>query len=149
MDDLISRDVAKACLFVHWFHAPVYHNSAIAALNVIPAADLSSPLGAVAMRDAAAAVCDGAAISRQAQMNGVDHKDDAQQQERWRVGKQQADILAESIRALPLPDHAALLAHAMKLPELAALVEALKWYDDPSSQGDVARTALAALESKP
>ena len=30
----------------------------------------------------------------------------------------------------------------------ARLVEALKWYDDPSSQGDVARAAIAAYEAK-
>jgi hypothetical protein len=29
------REAAKACLPTHWFHAPVYHNSAIAALNAL------------------------------------------------------------------------------------------------------------------
>lgn len=88
-------------------------------------ADLSSPLGAVAMRDAAANRCDG-----------------------W-AGDWDGEQLGDAIRAIPLPTHAALLAHAMRLPEVAAMVEALKWYDDPSSQGDVARATLAALEAKP
>ena len=37
-DELIRREAAKDCLPTHWFHAPVYHNSAIAALNALPAA---------------------------------------------------------------------------------------------------------------
>jgi DNA repair exonuclease SbcCD ATPase subunit len=32
--------------------------------------------------------------------------------------------------------------------KLAKAVEALKWYDDPSSQGDVARTTLAEIEGE-
>ena len=38
-EKLISLEAAKACLPAHWFHAPVYQNSAIAALNALPAAD--------------------------------------------------------------------------------------------------------------
>jgi hypothetical protein len=49
--------------------------------------------------EACAAVADKAAIARQAQMDGPNRKDDRMQQERWRVGKQQAEIIAAAIRA--------------------------------------------------
>jgi hypothetical protein len=68
---------------------------------------------------------------------------------------------------LPLPDHAALLAHAMRLPEVAAMVEALSgmlaiwektYYGggaqhvrnaDIEKHSHVMRAALAALKAKP
>lgn len=101
-------------------------------------ADLSSPLGAVAMRDAAANRCDG-----------------------W-AGDWDGEQLGDAIRALPLPTHAALLAAALRLPEVAALVEALDdmciiakqddWDKSLSGRQLVYRNscaALAALEAKP
>ena len=73
---------------------------------------------------------------------------------------------ANAIHAIPLPDHVALLAEAMRLPEIAALVEALrdaaaalegfvnvseehrKPYEHPLSAYDRAQAALAAVVSK-
>lgn len=143
-DDLISRDVAKACLLAHWFHAPVYHNSAIAVLNVIPAADLSSPLGVVAMRDVASAVVAGMAPFYIGETRFADHAS-----------------LAKQIANIPLPDHETLLAVAMNLPEVAALRKALHFYADfyenpnegpwgvnSEDFGKVARTALEARHRK-
>lgn len=40
-DDLIRRGDAKGCMPAHWFHAPVYQNSAIAAIDAIPAAQVT------------------------------------------------------------------------------------------------------------
>lgn len=95
-------------------------------------ADLSSPLGAVAMRDAAIEVAEG--------WYDPDHP------------------LCGQIRALPLPTHAALLAHAMRLPEVAAMVEALHFYADfyenPNegpwgvNSDDFGKVARTALEGK-
>ena len=70
-------------------------------------ADLSSPLGVVAMRDAAIAEidcggCYGTCVDP--------------------ANCRLEDVAA--IRTLPLPTHAALLAAALKLPEVAAMVEA-------------------------
>ena len=118
-------------------------------------ADLSSPLGAVAMRDAAIAEIDCGGCYGSC----VDPAN-------CRI----EDVAA--IRALPLPTHAALLAAALKLPEVAALVEAGKVlaamadrYDPPDGDDDLEcwsglavprikhirnlRTALSALEAKP
>ena len=74
-------------------------------------ADLSSPLGAVAVRgEARNLVMELAAISKTfGDMNSVRSLVSA----------------AGAIASLDTPDHAALLAHAMKLPEVAAMVEAL------------------------
>jgi len=52
-----------------------------------------------AVVEACAAVADKAALARQAQMDGPNRKGDRMQQERWRVGKQQAEIIAAAIRA--------------------------------------------------
>ena len=96
-------------------------------------ADLSSPLGVVAMRDAAANVA----------FRELTHlpEDEACR-----------DEVVACIRA-----HAALLAAALKLPEVAAMVEALHFYADfyenpndgpwginSDDFGKVARTALGA-----
>jgi len=69
----------------------------------------------------------------------------------------QADYTARILAALEPPTHAALLAHAMRLPEVEAMVKALHFYADfhenPSDGpwginsddfGKVARTALEA-----
>ena len=108
-------------------------------------ADLSSPLGAVAMRDAAIAEIDCGGCYGEC----VDPAN-------CRI----EDVAA--IRALPLPTHAALLAAALRLPEVAALVEALDdmciiakqddWDKSLSGRQLVYRNscaALAALEAKP
>jgi hypothetical protein len=79
---------------------------------VLPAADLSSPLGAVAMRDACKdKVTSGTTLLRNCGMGDI------------------ADLLtdhAADFDTIPLPDHTALLAAAMRLPEVAALREALQ-----------------------
>lgn len=72
-------------------------------------ADLSSPLGAVAMRDAAIAEIDCGGCYGEC----VDPAN-------CRI----EDVAA--IRAIPLPTHADMLAAALKLPEVAAMVEAVK-----------------------
>ena len=106
-------------------------------------ADLSSPLGAVAIRDACKdKLISGTTLLRNCGMGDI------------------ADLLtdhAADFDTLPLPDHAALLTHAMKLPEVAAMVEALHFYADfyenpnegpwgvnSEDFGKVARTALKA-----
>lgn len=48
-------------------------------------------------REACAIICDNAALSRQAQIDAGKHN--ATQNERWRCGKQQSQILADTIRA--------------------------------------------------
>ena len=100
----------------------------------VPPADLSSPLGAVAMRDAVYKA------ARRAYNN-----------------TENFSAVFDAIAKAPLPDHAALLTHAMKLPEVAAMVEALHFYADfyenpndgpwginSEDFGKVARTALKA-----
>jgi len=102
-------------------------------------ADLSSPLGAVAMRE------------------------DVYKAARIAYNKtENFPAVFNAIRSIPLPTHAALLAHALKLPEVAALVEALDdmciiakqddWDKSLSGRQLVYRNscaALAALEAKP
>ena len=103
-------------------------------------ADLSSPLGAVAMRDVASAVVAGMAPFYIGETRFADHAD-----------------LTKQIANIPTPDHAGLLAHAMRLPEVAALRKALHFYADfhgnpndgpwginSDDFGEVARTALEA-----
>lgn len=67
-------------------------------------ADLSSPLGAVAMREAAAAIVGPMASSNSPYAANA------------------GQSAYDAIRAIPLPTHAALLAAALALPEVAALV---------------------------
>jgi hypothetical protein len=88
-------------------------SDAIRALPTPPALP-ASPLGAVAMRDVASAVVAGMAPFYIGETRFADHAS-----------------LSKQVANLPLPDHAALLAAAMKLPEVAALVEA--------AQGVIAR----------
>jgi hypothetical protein len=68
-------------------------------------ADLAAPLAAVAMREAAIEAVQNRFMS------GYSHAGDA---------------ATYAIRVLPTPDHAAILAAALRLPEIAAMVEALK-----------------------
>lgn len=103
-------------------------------------ADLSSPLGAVAMRDAAAECV-----------------------MRARMGDADNDLrsIGANIESIPLPTHADLLAAAIKQPEVAALVKAgntvrdeLKPYARmPDGCSDKAiqywDDAIDALEAKP
>ncbi|CAK0769552.1 hypothetical protein CCP3SC1AL1_470011 [Gammaproteobacteria bacterium] len=121
-------------------------------LKVLPA-DLSSTQGAVAMRDVASAVVAGMAPFYIGETRFADHAS-----------------LTNQIANIPLPTHAALLAAALKLPEVAALVEAGKVlaamadrYDPPDGDDDLEcwsglavprikhirnlRTALSALEA--
>jgi hypothetical protein len=79
-------------------------------------ADLASPLAAVAMRDAAAELCWTAKDEFDFCYWGGDANAHAVRVNL--TGKQRA------IRALPLPDHAALVRAALALPEVARLVEA-------------------------
>ena len=105
-DDLISRADAKAACQKVADEAKGYGipqmtmgaHTCRDAILALPAADLSSPLGAVAMRDAAISAIDADGEYVRA------------------IG------LSSRIRAIPLPDHAALLAAALKLPEVAAMV---------------------------
>lgn len=111
----------------------------------VPPADLSLPLGAVAMRDVASAVVAGMAPFYIGETRFADHAS-----------------LANQIANIPLPTHAAMLAAALELPEVAALVEALDdmciiakqddWDKSLSGRQLVYRNscaALAALEAKP
>lgn len=116
------------------------HDRLVAAWN--RRADLSSPLGAVAMRDVASAVVAGMAPFYIGETRFADHAS-----------------LAKQIPNIPLPDHAALLAHAMRLPEVEAMVKALHFYADfhenPSdgpwgiNSDDFGKVARTALEAKP
>lgn len=94
-------------------------------LKVLPA-DLSSPLGAVAMRDAAISAIDADGEYVRA------------------IG------LSSRIRAIPLPTHADMLAAALKLPEVAAMREALERIKQDAGGWpyDTACDALAALEAR-
>ena len=89
-------------------------------------ADLSSPLGAVAMRDAAISAIDADGEYVRA------------------IG------LSSRIRAIPLPTHADMLAAALKLPEVAAMREALERIKQDAGGWpyDTACDALAALEAR-
>ncbi len=107
---------------------------AIRAIPTPPALP-ASPLGAVAMRDVASAVVAGMAPFYIGETRFADHAS-----------------LSKQVANLPLPDHAALLAAAMKLPEVAALVEAAqcveRWgtargYFIPYRVRDPLRAALA------
>ena len=119
-DDLISRADAKAACQKVADEAKGYGIPQMAmgahtcrdAIIALPAADLSSPLGVVAMRDAALkAIMDiWAELLPEMLELGLQHP-------------VQSEI--DAIRALPLPTHADLLAHALKLPEVAAMREAL------------------------
>ena len=73
-------------------------------------ADLSPALGAAAMRTAAAKVA---------------NPEPPQDVFMYLHEEVLRCKIAAAVRALPPPDHAALLAEAMRLPEIAALVEAL------------------------
>lgn len=149
-DDLISRAAAKvACQKVadeaKGYGIPQMAMSAHTcrdAILALPAADLSSPLGAVVKP-----------LVWVVHMNGWLSAEtiggEFWVQKGLSTSECQKRHNARVLAALEPPTHAALLAAALALPEVAALVEALKWYDDPSSQGDVACTALAALEAKP
>lgn len=94
-----------------------------------------SPLAAVAMRDAA-----------------------AKQADDWHsrpYDRTETEVIADEIRALPIPDAPALLAAARQLPEVARLVEAAstvirEWEGDgqqcvPRNSLLILRAALAAL----
>ena len=94
----------------------------------VPPADLSSPLGAVAMREACATVTEWTA---------------------WGLRHNLTEAARRAIRAIPLPDHAALLAAALKLPEVAAMRTALERIKQDAGGWpyDAACDALAALEA--
>lgn len=77
-------------------------------LKVLPA-DLSSTQGAVAMRDVASAVVAGMAPFYIGETRFADHAS-----------------LTNQIANIPLPTHAALLAAALKLPEVAAICDLLR-----------------------
>jgi hypothetical protein len=90
----------------------------------VPPADLSSPLGAVAMRDVVSAVVAGMAPFYIGETRFADHAS-----------------LAKQIANIPLPDHAALVAAALALPEVAAMVEVLDRINDKAimNAGEFAR----------
>lgn len=131
----------KCILAGHSF--PKGHIGQWNAIRALPAADAGA-LGAVVMRDAAADIVDGAWHYDPDERRQVNHD----------VGE-----TADLIRAIPLPTHAAQLAAALALPEVAALVEAAKeqakLHRVLKSHGIAAdtcdrdlRTALAALEAR-
>jgi hypothetical protein len=62
-------------------------------------ADADKAAAVEAEREACTALADQAAKKRQAQIDGPDHRSDRAQIERWRVGRQQAEIIAAAIRA--------------------------------------------------
>ena len=113
MDDLISRMDAVQATRVgpsdEWsrdFKAGYEFAATECMMNILKVlpADLSPPLGAVAMRDVASAVVAGMAPFYIGETRFADHAS-----------------LAKQIPNIPLPDHAALLAAALKLPEVAAM----------------------------
>lgn len=99
-------------------------------------ADLPSPLGAVAMRDA---------VYKAAR--------------RAYNKTENFPAIFDAIEKTPMPTHAAMLAHAMRLPEVAALRKALHFYADfyenPNegpwgvNSEDFGKVARKALEAKP
>jgi|GEM_PF-4505755 len=116
-------------------------------------ADLASPLSAAAMKAAA--------------VETADHFRDMCGECTWpedavRVGANVADDIGRDLAAIPSPTPDALLAEAMKLPQIKALVEALheveRCGDDMLVEGHVmselrransiAKAALAALVAK-
>lgn len=113
----------------------------------VPPADLSLPLGAVAMRDAMVK-----ALDERGQREQVDFGLGRETQNFYRA--------REIVKALPLPTHAALLAHAMRLPEVAAVRDAgnavvARWDSPDWKSGHTLdhitrlRATLAALVAKP
>lgn len=116
-------------------------------------ADLSSPLGAVAMRDAALKAIMDIWAELLPKMSELELQHPAQSE-------------IDAIAALPLPDHATLLAHAMRLPEVAAMVKsafvegfdlgyveyperALRpWLAETADQAWQSSTTLDALEAR-
>jgi hypothetical protein len=64
-----------------------------------------------------------------------------------------ARVGTDNVRHAQLMDDASNVINALQAriegveAKLAKAVEALRWYDDPSSQGDIARAALAELEN--
>ena len=141
MDDLISRAAA-----LYAIDGLLSGNPKQEAMDAICDLEADSPLGAVAMRDAASRLAmqwvEGDCICPRC----ID-----------------ATHVAVVIAALPTPDHAAQLAAALKLPEVAALVRAGNLLSvcaqttggtggrDDALVGAVDRyaAALAALEGKP
>ena len=101
-------------------------------------ADLSSPLGAVAMWEAMVK-----ALDERGQREQVDFGLGRETQNFYRA--------REIVKALPLPTHAALLAAAMRLPEVAAMRKALERIKQDAGGWpyDAACDALAALEATP
>ena len=109
-------------------------------------ADLSAPLAAVAMRERCASVVERAAG------DGL-QLDTTMRRGEW--VKFDFAPLAAYLRALPIPSHADQLAHAMRLPEVGALREAMReavaaledfpMLSFPSKEWDRARNALSAL----
>ena len=91
-------------------------------------ADLSSPLGAVAMWEAMVK-----ALDERGQREQVDFGLGRETQNFYRA--------REIVKALPLPTHAALLAAAMRLPEVAAMQAALD-----AAEADKARAVEAERE---
>ena len=108
-------------------------------------ADVSSPLGAVAMRDAAA-------LELEHFKNSVIEakKRDGSEKQRWTTEEVSSEVRALSrhiqgrIAAIPMPDHAALLASALKLPEVAAMVEAARLGLDDLSEWYSCKASLEA-----
>ena len=128
MDDLISRAAA-----LYAIDGLLSGNPKQEAMDAICDLEADSPLGAVAMREACATVTEWTA---------------------WGERHNLTEATRRAIRALPTPDHAALLAAALKLPEVAAMVEAanavlMHLPDDPDTVWRTLEDALAALEGKP
>lgn len=122
-DDLISRAEAIAAIQA----AGGGYIMAMEVISALPAADVSSPLGAVAMRDAAA-------LELEHFKNSVIEakKRDGSEKQRWTAEEVSSEVRALSrhiqgrIAAIPLPTHADMLAHAMRLPEVAAICDLLR-----------------------
>ena len=123
-------------------------------LKIKSAADLSSPLGAVAMREALHNAITAKRWQRNYPPYGEYFGD-------WSPLRDIEIVCAIEDWAIPLPTHATLLAAAMKLPEVAALRKALHFYADfyenpnegpwgvnSEDFGKVARTALEARHRK-
>ena len=109
------------CCTLEWFSTA---EEAIAAWN--RRADMASPLTAVAMREAAASECDS--IRESYRRSRSQYAEDDPQYRLIKYAGAAAAVCAENIRAIaPQFDHAAILAAALALPEIAGLVEAVEY----------------------
>jgi hypothetical protein len=129
-----------------WNNGNAFNRKVIGGTEYVRA-DLASPLEAVAMRDAALKAIMDIWAELWPKMAELELQHPAQPE-------------IDAICAIPLPDHAAMLAAALKLPEVAAMVDAAmgviaRWDSPDWKSGHTLdhitklRTALSALEAKP